>query len=394
MVIPSNKLKQFTTYAFYEIDRAKEIAVKKGFKIIDFGVGDPTEPLYEGAIKALQEGAVKHARSGYPSYVGMKDLREKCSEWIKRRFNVYVDPEEQITITAGAKEAIFHFPMAFLNDGDEALIPSIGYPPYKAGTVFAGGRPVYYKLKEENDFLPDPEEIKKLIKENRNVKLIYLNYPNNPTSKLATRKIYEELVEISNEYDIILASDECYCEIYFDEKPISILNVTDDYKNIVVFNSLSKRSNATGLRVGFVYGDKEIIKYFRMLKMQIDSGIPNSIQEAAIAALSDEKHVEDNRELYRMKRDMLIKSLKELNIKYYAESTFYVWARLSENTMETSKNLLELDKEKRIGINVTPSKMLSLDPEETLNSYVRFALVPSVEDIELASELLLKNPWK
>jgi len=128
--------------------------------------------------------------------------------------------------------------------------------------------------------------------------------------------------------------------------------------------------------------------------MQIDSGIPNSIQEAAIAALSDEKHVEDNRELYRMKRDMLIKSLKELNIKYYAESTFYVWARLSENTMETSKNLLELDKEKRIGINVTPSKMLSLDPEETLNSYVRFALVPSVEDIELASELLLKNPWK
>lgn len=394
MVNPSENLKQFTTYAFYEIDRAKEEAVKKGYRIIDFGVGDPTEPLYEGAIRALQEGAIKHARSGYPSYIGMKELREKCSEWIKRRFNVYMDPEEQITITQGAKEAIFHFPMAFLNIGDAALIPSIGYPPYKAGTVFAGGKPIFYKLSEENNFLPDPEEIERKLKENPKIKIIYLNYPNNPTSKLASRKIYEELIKLANEYDVMLASDECYCEIYFDEKPISILNVTDDHRNIVVFNSLSKRSNATGLRVGFVYGDKNIIRYFRMLKMQIDSGIPNAIQEAAIAALNDEKHVEENRKLYRTKRDILIKALDKLNIKYYAESTFYVWAKLSKNTMETAKNLLELDREKKIGLNVTPSKLLSLDPNEELNSYVRFALVPSIEDIKLASEILLNNPWR
>jgi len=393
MINPSNNLKQFTTYAFYEIDRAKEEAVKRGFKIIDFGVGDPTEPLYEGAIKALQEGAVKHARSGYPSYIGMKALREKYSEWLKRRFNIYVDYDEQITITAGAKEAIFHFPLAFLNTGDYALIPSIGYPPYKTGTVFAGGIPVFYKLSEKNDFLPNVDEIEEKIKEFKKVKLIYLNYPNNPTSKVAGKKVYEEIIEIARDKDIIVASDECYSEIYFDEKPYSILNFSDDWSNLIVFNSLSKRSNATGLRVGFVFGGKEIIKYFRMLKMQIDSGIPNAIQEAAIAALDDERHVEENRKLYRTKRDILIKTLRSLDIKYYAESTFYVWAKLSNNSMETAKKILELDKERKIGINVTPSKMLCLDPNEDINTYARFALVPSVDDIKLACEILINSKW-
>ena len=386
---PSEKLKQFSTYSFAEVDKAKDEAKRKGFRIIDFGVGDPTDSLFEGAVKGLQEGVKKHAGSGYPSYIGMKEFRTAVSEWLRKRFGVDANPETQITATAGAKEAIFHFPFTFIDAGDAVLMPSIGYPPYKAGTVFAGGIPNYYELKEENNFLPDLNEVEKILKSNK-IKIIWMNYPHNPTTVMANKKFFKSILELAKKYNVIIASDEAYTEMYDKEKPHSILEFTDDWDNIIAFHSLSKRSNATGLRIGFAAGGENNIKNYRILRTQIDSGVANAVQEAAIAAWKDEKHVENMRQAYNKRREIMTNALKNMGIKYWAEATFYIWAKVS-NSIEFSKKLLQLDQKRRIGINITPGRMLALNNAENADKYVRFALVPSLEDTKLAADLIREH---
>jgi LL-diaminopimelate aminotransferase len=387
---PNANLKKFSTYAFAEVEKARDEAQNRGFRIIDFGVGDPTEPLFEGAMIGLQRGARKHSRSGYPSHIGMRGFRQAASEWLGRRFGVRVNPETQVTSTAGSKEAVFHFPFAFINPGDCVLMPSIGYPPYKAGTVFAGGTPVYYKLQESNNFLPNLDEIESILEVNRSIKIIWINYPHNPTTVIADGRFFENLIELSQSYNVIIASDEAYTEIYAEEKPHSILEFTDDWSRLIVFQSLSKRSNATGLRVGFAVGGEEVIGHYRNLRTQIDSGVANSIQEAAICALRDEEHVGRMRELYNRKRSIMTAALGDIGLLYWSEATLYVWARTPESSLEFSNSLLRLDKDKKIGINTTPGSMLALNNEEDADRYVRFALVPTLEDTELAADLLRK----
>ena len=389
-VKPSERLNGFMTYAFAEVDKAKEEAKLNGFRVLDFGVGDPTEPLYENAIKGLQSGAERHKSSGYPSYIGMKEFRNAASEWMHRRFNVSPDPNSQITSTAGSKEAVFHLPFTFVNQGDNVLMPSIGYPPYKAGTVFAGGIPRFYQLKEENGFLPDLNEIESILREGR-TKLIWINYPNNPTTAIAGDSFFSELISLSEKYDAIIASDEAYTEMYTNKIPRSILEYTDDWNNIIAFQSLSKRSNATGIRVGFVVGGKELINYYRKFRTQIDSGIPNAIQEAAISALNDEEHVRKMRDAYDKKRKLITSALDEVGIKYWADSTFYIWARSPSSSISFAKSMLMLDNSAKIGINITPGGMLALGNAPNADNYFRLALVPSLEDTELASRLIKEN---
>ncbi len=388
---PSNRLKEFSTYAFAEVDKAKDEARKKGFRIIDFGVGDPTDALYDGAIKAAQRGLEKHSRSGYPSYIGMKEFRAAATEWLEKRFDVNADSETQITATAGSKEAVFHFPFAFINPGDAVLMPSIGYPPYKAGTVFAGGTPVYYELKEENNFLADLNEIENLLKKNKKIKIIWINYPHNPTTVMASKKFLEDIVEIAEKFDVIIASDEAYTEMYIDKKPFSVLQFSDDWENIIAFHSLSKRSNATGLRIGFVAGGENIIKHYRNLRTQIDSGVANAVQEAAIAAWKDEKHVEEMRQMYNKRRNIITSALKNARLEYWAEATFYIWVKVNGSSIDFAKKMLKLDEKKKVGINVTPGKILALNDAENADNYVRFALVPSLKDTKLAAELITEN---
>ena len=391
MVEPSDKMKEFATYAFDEVDKAREVAGKNGFKIIDFGVGDPTDPLYDGAIKGLQQGAKKHAESGYPSYIGMKEFREAASQWLKNRFNVNVDPAAQITSTAGSKEGVFHFPFAFLNPGDAVLMPSIGYPPYKAGTVFAGGIPVYYEMTEENNFLPNINELENTLKQNKKIKIIWINSPQNPTTVVTPPKLFESFVELADKYNVIIASDEAYTEMFIKEKPHSILEYSNDWKNIIAFHSLSKRSNFTGIRIGFAVGGQEIIKNYRNLRTQVDSGVANAIQQAAIEAWKDEKHVADMRKMYDERRDIITSALKNAGLKYWAEAAFYIWVKINGSSMEFAKKMLQLDSKKKIGINVTPGKFLALNNAAYADKYVRFALVPSLQDTKLAAELIKGN---
>jgi LL-diaminopimelate aminotransferase len=386
MIEPSNILKQFLSYSFAEVDKIKQDFISKGYQIIDLGVGDPSDPTYEGIVEGLKKGAEKHAKTGYPPYDGREELKYAISEWLKRRFKIDVDYKKQIVVTSGSKEAIFHFPLAFLNQGDRVLIHSIGYPPYKSGTIFAGGIPIYYSIKEENHFLPDLNEIEELIKKYK-PKIMWVNYPNNPTTVIAKKDFYADLINITRKYNVIVASDEAYIDIYEDEIPPSILEATNDWSNIVAFHSLSKRNNATGLRIGFVVGGEEIIRYFLALKTQIDSGVANVLQEAAVYAFRDDSHAEYMRKVYSRRRAMLKRALERKGIKCYSEATIYIWAKVNDS-ISFVKRLLSLDGERKIGINATPGKLLALNEDQEANKFVRFALVANEDHIKLASEII------
>ncbi|MBI2463710.1 aminotransferase class I/II-fold pyridoxal phosphate-dependent enzyme [Candidatus Peregrinibacteria bacterium] len=405
---PSNRLQKLSPYAFAEVDKLVTDLKKKGIEPIDFGVGDPFDPTPEFILDAIKKGLEKHKNAGYPNYIGMKHYREKISEWMNNRFNVSLNPDTEITSTIGGKEGIFHFPLGFVNPGDYVLMPSPGYPPYKTGTLFASGIPYFYPLLEENNFYPDFKKIPKTIL--KKTKILWLNYPNSPTGKMATLDFYKHAIEFAHRHNIIIASDECYTEIYFDEKPHSILEI--DQKNIIVFQSLSKRSCMTGHRIGWACGDEKIIKIFKQVKTNIDSGTPNFIQEGAIAALSNEKHVQKMNKKYREKRDIMLETLSSIGLKTYRpEATFYIWQRVPEDetSITFAKKLLQ-----KCAIVVTPGEWIS-EPikinQKTFKkhssndkniknrtktakidnpgkNFIRFALVPTFQQIQKASKAI------
>ncbi|OGJ51930.1 hypothetical protein A2483_02845 [Candidatus Peregrinibacteria bacterium RIFOXYC2_FULL_33_13] len=383
----SKRLNSLPKYAFAQINDQIKLLQSKGIKIIDFGVGDPKEPTPEFIREAAKKAIDEHASSGYPSYNGSKNFREKVAEYLKRRSNIDLDPETEISSTIGSKEAVFNFPEAVINPGDYVLMPNPGYPPYKSGTIFAEGIPYQYPLLPENDFFPDfskiPEEVL------QKAKILWLNYPNSPTGKTASKNFYEKAIKFAQKHNILIASDECYLDIYYQKKPISILEISK--KNIIAFHSLSKRSNMTGWRIGFVCGDADIVQTFKKLKPNIDSGTPDFIQDAAAKALGDDIHVQKSRDLYIQKKEILLNAFKKINLEIHEpESTFYIWQKVPKNytSIEFAKKLLDSE----IGIIVTPGELIS-DEINNFNpgkDYVRFALVPSLEQIKSAAEKLEK----
>ena len=293
MKVEANKnIASIGGYAFDAIDKLKNEMIEKGVDIIDFGVGDPTTSTPEFIREAAKKAIDKHKCSGYPPTLGMPAYIEAICKYTKKRFNVELNSKTQVVSNLGSKEAIFNFPLAFLNKGDVVLCPNPGYPPYERGTLFAGGTPYYMNLTEENDFYPDFDKIPGDIL--KKARIMWMNYPNNPTSQTATKEFYRKAVDFCHKHDIILASDEPYGEIYFEEPSMSLLEVSTE--GVVVFNSFSKRSAMTGYRVGWAAGDERVISAFKKLKANVDSGTPYFIQEAAIAALGDETHVEKMRD--------------------------------------------------------------------------------------------------
>lgn len=386
---PAHRLQKLIPYAFAEVERIKAELKKKGIAPIDFGVGDPTDPTPQNIRNAIKKGLNQHAQSGYPSYIGMISFRQAVAEWMKKRFGVSLDPETEITSSIGSKEAIFHFPLGFVNPGDYVIMPSPGYPPYKTGTLFAGGIPYFYPLFPENDFFPDFQKIPAKIA--GKAKILWLNYPNSPTGQCATTEFFQKALRFAEKYNLIIASDECYSEIYFEKKPHSILEYGK--KNVVVFQSLSKRSCMTGHRIGWVCGDRDIIKVFRTVKTNIDSGTPNFIQEGAMRALSDETHVRAMNQRYRQKRDILLSVLQKIGLQTRTpEATFYLWQRVpnGETSLSFAKKLLQ----DKIAIVTTPGQWIS-DECRSINpgeKFIRFALVPSINEVKIATKRLLKNP--
>lgn len=385
MIIPSKKIQMLPGYAFAEMDKLVSGLKAEGTNVIDFGTGDPRDETPEFVREAAKKAIGANKTSGYPSYIGMPEFRNAIAEWYSRRCGVTLDPETEITSTIGSKEAIFNFPNAFLETGDIVIMPTPGYPPYMRGTIFAGGTPWMYPLIAENNFFPDfaaipPDIIKK-------AKILWICYPNSPTGKLATREFYEQAAAFCQKHNLILASDECYIDIYFNEPAISALQISK--KNIVAFHSLSKRNNMTGYRTGFVCGDPDIIGIFKKLKTNIDSGTPNFLQEAAIAALKDDSHAKKMRSIYRARRDIMCEALRALGLTVREpEGTFYIWQRTPKGYTGISFAARLL---KDCAIAVTPGEWLSdtlADGNNPGANYVRFALVEPEDRVKEAAQKL------
>ncbi|MEA3329012.1 MAG: LL-diaminopimelate aminotransferase [Candidatus Omnitrophota bacterium] len=376
----SDRLKQLPPYLFVELDRLKQEALNKGRDIIDLGIGDPDRATPEHIIKELQRSAGDSANHHYALDWGMSRLREAIAGWYNRRFDVRLDPNKEILPLIGSKEGISHIPLGFINPGDVVLVPTPGYPPYTASAIFAGARPVFLPLLERNNFLPDLENIDRDVL--NKAKMMFLNYPNNPTSATATKEFFEKVVDFADKNGIIVCHDAAYSEIYFDgNKPMSFLEVRGAKEVGVEFHSLSKTYNMTGWRIGFVSGNQQIIKGLRTVKSNIDSGIFQAIQLAGIESLNGpQDSVEQMREIYQERRDVLVNGLNSIGWNVSKpQATFYVWAHALDgySSSELSKIFLE-----KLGIVTTPGVGFG----ESGEGYIRMALTVCKERIKEAVE--------
>jgi len=380
----SRRLRALGGYAFDEIDRAVQALLAQGVPVTDFGVGDPRDPTPELVRRAGQAAMDRHATSGYPSYVGSERYRAAIADWTGRRFGVTLDPATEVCSTIGSKEAVFHFPEALLDPGDVVLVPSPGYPPYTRGTIFAEGRVWTYPLNADNGFLPDLAAIPGDVA--RAARVLWFCNPNAPTGRVADRAFLEQLVGFCADHEIVLASDEAYSEIWFESgPPHSALEVARD--GVVVFHSLSKRSAMTGWRVGWMAGDARLVALFRKVKTNIDSGTPDFVQDAAIAALADEAHVAEMRAAYREKRDLLLAAFAAAGLPVQApEATLYIWQRAPDGMdgVAFAKRLLAPD----VAVATIPGAALAepcADGRNPGTDYVRLALVPTREETKAAA---------
>ena len=380
----SKRLQTLPAYLFLEIDQVKRKARQEGRDIIDLGVGDPDQPTPAHIIERLYQGSRDPSTHRYALDQGISTLRQAIANWYKKRFNVDCNPETEILPLIGSKEGIAHFPLAFLNAGEYSLIPDPCYPPYKGGTILAGGKTCLMPLYESNAFLPELEKIPTNIR--KKAKLLYINYPNNPTAATCERDFYQELVEFATKNKIIVISDLAYSEIAYDGyRPSSFLEVEGAKEIGIEFHSLSKTYNMTGWRIGWACGDAKLISALAKVKSNIDSGIFSAIQLAGTAALEGpQQHIKNMCQLYQERRDTLVQGLISLGWSVVSpKATFYVWLRIPKkgSSIKFSKLLLE-----KANIVVTPG----IGFGKYGQGYIRFALTVPKERIKEAIERLKK----
>ncbi len=375
----SKRLNQLPPYLFAEIDRLKTAVKAKGVDIISFGIGDPDLPTPKSIIDVLKKESEIDANHKYPSYEGLLKFRESVAKWYKKRFGVELDPDREVLSLIGSKEGIGHIPLAFINPGDAVLVPDPGYPVYRAGTIFAGGTPYIMPLKEENGFLPDfsliPGDILK------KAKLMFLNYPNNPTSARADRHFFNEAVKFAKDNGIIIAHDFAYSEVYTGEKGNDSFLSAHGAKDVgIEFHSLSKTFNMTGFRIGFAVGNENVISALGAVKTNLDSGVFQAIQLAGAFGLDNElKAVRENNLIYKKRRDILTRGLEKLGYKVYkSDSTFYVWTRVPKEGTSSKDFAMSLLNE--TGIVVTPGSGFGENGE----GYIRFSLTINEDRIKEA----------
>jgi len=385
----SKRLDSLPPYLFVEIDRNKRAAIQAGRDVIDFGVGDPDQPT-PGFIVERMSTAIRNPRNHqYALGAGSPRFRQTITDYFAKRFDVALDPDGEVLGLLGSKEGIAHLPTGVIDPGDVVLIPEPGYPVYVGGTVFAGGECHTMALSEENGWLPVLQDVPSDIC--RRARLMYLNYPNNPTSACATISFFENAVAFAQKHDILIAQDAAYCDLYFDPsvRPASILQV-DGAKDVAIeLHSLSKTFNMTGWRVAFAVGNRDALASLAKVKNNADSGIFGAIQEAAIEALCHLDHPEIRAQLesYRRRRDILVGSLKEAGWTVTAPlATFYVWAKCPNgiDSMTVAKRILD-----RTDVVVVPGVGFGPCGE----GYVRFALTVDEQRTKQAEKRLAKLRW-
>ncbi|MFA5093511.1 MAG: LL-diaminopimelate aminotransferase [Candidatus Omnitrophota bacterium] len=325
----SKKIQSLPPYLFLEIDKAKRKARAEGRDIIDLGIGDPDQPTPQFIIDVLSRAAQDPANHRYALDQGMPVLRSAIVNWYKRRFNVNLNSDSEVLPLIGSKEGIAHFPLAFLNPGDLSLVPDPCYPPYKGGTILAGGKVHLMPLLESNSFMPDLGKISFIAR--KKAKIIFVNYPNNPTNACASDDFYKKLIEFATKNKIIIISDVAYSEMAFDGyKPRSLLEFPGAKEVTIEFHSLSKTYNMTGWRIGWACGNPQLVSALAKVKSNLDSGIFSALQLAGVAALEGpQDYVKSMCDLYQQRRDILVNGLNSMGWKAIKpKATFYVWIKI------------------------------------------------------------------
>ena len=365
-------LADLTQYPFARLDDWKADARARGIEVIDFGVGDPRE-VTPAFIREALLASVEEV-SSYPRATGLPELRQAIAGWVDRRFGVTVDPATEIVPTLGSKEAIFSFAQVAVGAKPLVAIPEPAYPVYERGALFAGARVVTVPLSERHGWLPDLDAFDAWDE----IALYWTCYPNNPTGAVAPLSVYEELAARAREHGFLLCSDEAYSELWFDEPPASALQLADR-ENVVVFNTLSKRSSMTGYRSGFVCAPREICDALRAFRPTVGTAPQEFVQRASVAAWSDDAHVDDVRALYARKRALLLPALEERGLRLAGSAaTFYLWLDVGGPSEPFARRLLEH------GIVAAPGSFFG----PAGDGYVRFALVPTEAECARAAEII------
>ena len=364
----AERIANLPPYLFAEIDR--KIAAKKaeGVDVISLGIGDPVEPTPTHIIDAMVKEVKDPANHRYPSYFGLPEFRAAIARWYKRRFDVDLDSDTQVLPLVGSKEGIAHIHVAYVDPGDTVLVPDPGYPVYNSGTILAGGTSYFMPLLADNDFLPDLDAIPADVA--AKAKLMFINYPNNPTSAVATEEFFAKVVDFAKKNDIVVAHDFPYSELTFDGyRAPSFLSTPGAIDVGVEFHSLSKTYNMTGWRIGWVTGNAEVIEALGRVKSNIDSGIFNAIQKAGIVALEGPQDIVDEMNaIYVRRRDLVMSRLAELGLKARTPTAaVYIWIEVPEGHTSVSFAQLILDK---AGVVVPPGSAYGPSGE----GYVRIAL--------------------
>ncbi len=376
----ADRISKLPPYLFAEIDRKKAEAKARGVDLIHLGVGDPDQPAPKSVVEALQQAAADPAQGHYPESVGSVQFRQAASDWYQRMFQVQLDPQKEVTALIGSKEGIVQVCLAYLNPGDVALVPDPAYPAYYSGVVLAGGEPHSMPLRAERHFLPDLAGIDKDTA--KKAKLMFLNYPNNPTAAVADENFFQEVIAFAHAHDIIVCHDFAYGTMTFDGyKPPSFLSIPGSKDIGIEFNSMSKPFNMTGWRIGLAAGCPEVIQAMAAVKSNVDSGQFNAIQTAAVAALSlPETHYKAMNQLYEERRDFLIEGLNRLGWQLEkTKATFYLWipAPIGYSGASFAEKLLD-----QAGIIVTPGNGYGQYGE----GFFRIALTVPKERLQQALE--------
>lgn len=364
----AQRLTQLPPYLFAAIDKKKQAALAKGVDLINLGIGDPDMPTPEPIVRRLKAAAAKPANHQYPSYEGMLAFRTAVADWYRRRFNVTLDPKTEVLTLIGSKEGIGHVPLAFIERGTAALIPDPGYPVYHAATLFAGGRSHFMPLRRENGFLPDLARIPPAVL--KRARLLFINYPNNPTSATAPAGFFEQVVRFARRHKLIVCHDAAYSEVFYDgERPPSFLETPGAKEIGVEFHSLSKTYNMTGWRIGFAVGNAAVLAALGRVKSNLDSGVFQAVQEAGIEALGlGDEVTEAIRQVYQQRRDVLVPGLQRLGLAVDPpKAAFYVWIRVPKRYRSASFSALLLDE---AGIVTTPGNGFGAAGE----GYIRMTL--------------------
>lgn len=372
----SGRVANLPPYLFVEISRKIAERRARGEEVISFAIGDPDLPTPAHVLDKLCEAAHDPANHRYPETEGLPELRQAIATWYQRRFDVTLNPDTEVVPLIGSKEGIAHIALCLIDPGDLALVTDPYYPVYPVAIELAGGRVYYLPLIEENHFLPDLENIPPEVL--RQAKLIWLNYPNNPTAAVADLHFFERAVAFAKKHDIWVLHDAPYSEVAFDGyQPVSFLQAAGARDVGIEFHSLSKSYNMTGWRIGMAVGNAKLIDALRRIKSNLDSGIPQAIQLAAIAALEGPQDViTEHNAIYQRRRDRLVPVLEEIGLKVLpTRASLYIWARIPEGN--TSKGYAEelLD---GAGVVVTPGNGYGSQGE----GYIRLSLTISDENLE------------